>query len=180
MKNIFLIVFILFSIFSTGIAKSEGLVRDSDNGRGGTWGECIPFDHFGVSGVKLSMVEGEITKAIGKPKNTSQGVGEDDGGDYTETTYNYDGFNVYAVRGDVDRIVVSGDSLVLESGIKIGMTVEGVFKIFGRTPKYWNENLKKGRSEISFFPCETPADIYAIFKFKKNKLNEIEFVVDRP
>lgn len=177
MKNIFLIIFILFS---ATIVKGEGLVQDSDNGRGGTWGECIPFTHFGVSGLRLGVLEDEIIKTLGKPKSRSDGTGEDDGGNYTETRYNYDGFNVYAVRGDVDRIVVVGSLVSLESGIKVGMTVEQVFNIFGRTPKYWNENLKNGRNEISFFPCYDPVDIYAIFKFKENKLNEIEFVVDRP
>lgn len=173
MKNIFSIILILFF---AGTVNGEGLVRDSDNGIGGTWGECIPFAHFGVGGIQLSMSEDEIIKTLGNPKGTTQGTGEDDGGYYTETAYSYDGFNVYAVRGDVDRIVVRKSSVVLKSGIKIGMAVGEVFKIFGRVPKSWLEE----QDEVSFFPCETPADIYAIFKFKENKLNEIEFVVDRP
>lgn len=143
--------------------------------------DCLPLGTFGLNGLLLSEPEVGIQSTLGEAESITVGWSEDDGGRHDVITYHYDGFDVDAVRGSVDRIYTASESVITGSGFTPGQTMNEVVEILGRVPRGW------APAESSFYIVKCPVngvwmgEDYLTLEFDSDKiLISIEYAVSRP
>ena len=67
---------------------------------------CLPVQEVLINGL-FPTQPSEILKNLPKPINTTIGYGEDDGGTYKGTTYEYSNYKLEVVRGIIDSITIT-------------------------------------------------------------------------
>ena len=111
----------------------------------------------------------------------STGWSEDDGGRHDVVTYEYEGFEVDAVRGYVDRIYTESEHVSMPSGIHVGHSLDEMIEIFGRRPK----GLQPAPTVFQIVTCpvdgEWVQEDYVTFRFDSDeKLISIDYAANRP
>ena len=136
---------------------------------------------FGLKDLRLSEPEETIREVLGEPDSISVGWGEDDGGRHDVVTYHYEGFQVDAVRGYVDRIYTASNNVSMPSGITPGQSMDQVVELLGRAPRGWTP------VKSSFYIVTCPVDgkwlqeDYVTLEFDSEKvLISIEYATSRP
>jgi len=147
----------------------------------GGYFDCLPIDDFGLKGLRLSEPENSIRRLLGEPLSVETGWSEDDGGRHDVVTYEYEGLEVDAVRGDVDRIFTDSSITSTPSGIHVGQSLTEMVSIFGREPR----GLDAAPTKIQIVTCpvngEWLREDYATFEIDSNEvLISIEYAVNRP
>ena len=147
--------------------------------------QCIATGEFTLAGLKL-YAEMAALEPLGAPKSLSRGTGEDDGGEYVLTTYDYGGLTVDVVRGHIDRIEARSPLWPTPIGLKAGMTRAKAVALLGREPD--PENLHGGVYSFSGCPewrdgelVWDNTDNYFEFAFGENgRLAFLRLIADRP
>ena len=147
--------------------------------------QCVATGEFTLAGLKL-YAEMAALEPLGAPKSLSRGTGEDDGGEYVLTTYDYGGLTVDVVRGHIDRIEARSPLWQTPIGLKAGMTRAEAVALLGREPD--PENLHGGVYGFSGCPewrdgelVWDNTDNYFEFAFGENgRLAFLRLVADRP
>lgn len=104
----------------------------------------------------------------------SYGFGEDDGGTYKGTTFEYTGYKVEIVRGVIDSITLISPGYKWYKDINIGMDRDRVRELLDKS------RVAEGHSQDQYITCESTADVYAILDFTDQKLTRITLITDRP
>jgi hypothetical protein len=143
--------------------------------------DCLSIAGFGLRGVRLWEPEDEAKDKLGAPLRVTEGVGEDDGGRYPETTYHYADMEISIVRGAVDRIYTASPRVSMDSGIRVGLSRAEVIEILGREPRDWQSD----EGGFSIVTCpedgEWVQEDYLDLQFDEaGILESIEFSANRP
>lgn len=162
-------------VFAAELDETRGVLID------GGWFDCLPLETFGLKGLRLSEPEASIVTLLGDPKSKTVGWSEDDGGRHDVVTYEYENFEVDAVRGVVDRIYTDSSDVSMPSGIHVGHNLDEMIEIFGLRPR----GLKPAPTIFQIVTCpvdeEWVQEDYVIFEIDGNeKLTSIEYAVNRP
>ncbi len=143
--------------------------------------DCLPIAGFGLRGVRLWEPEDAAKGKLGEPLRITEGSGEDDGGQYPEITYHYADMEISIVRGAVDRIFTNTPHVVVEPGLRVGLSRAEIIGILGREPRDWQSD----EAGFSIVTCpengEWVQEDYVFMKFDEaGILESIEFLANRP
>lgn len=147
---------------------------------GGHFG-CLPIAGFGLRDVSLWEPEDVAKAKLGAPLRITEGSGEDDGGQYTEITYHYADMEISIVRGAVDRIFTNTPQVVVEPGLRVGLSRVEIIGILGREPR--NGQSDEAEFSIATYPenGEWIREDYVFMKFDEaGILKSIEYLANRP
>jgi hypothetical protein len=134
---------------------------------------CLPVQEIKINTLFPNQPAEKLNK-LPKPTKTSYGFGEDDGGIYKGTTFEYPGYKVEIVRGVIDSITLMSPEYKWYKDIKIGMSRDRVRELLG------SSLVADGHNQDQYITCESTADVYAILEFVDNKLTKITLIADRP
>ena len=137
-------------------------------------GPCLPSSEFSLSGLRLHQSEHAVRLALGRPRRVTFEEGEDDGGFHTVVVLHYGHLKVGIVRGVVDRLYTDSPRASTPSGIKPGMRLGDVRRVWGGEPKAFDGRLLHGPS------CDETKPAYLVLKFKRGMLSSIDISADRP
>jgi len=140
---------------------------------------CIPGNDAWISGVQLGSTPKAVKRLLGKPVRREVGGGEDDGGPYEEIKLSYPRFDVFLVRGAVDRVVTTHQDACTAGGICPGMTRDQVREVLAGVSPVWESS-----TSMSMYLCEEDhfhSDYYLNIDFTtEGRVAELELVLDRP
>ena len=86
---------------------------------------CLPVQETKIISLFPNLPAEKLT-TLPKPTKTSYGFGEDDGGTYKGTTYEYPEYKVEIVRGVIDSITLMASEYKWYKDISIGMNRDKV------------------------------------------------------
>ena len=134
---------------------------------------CLPVQKIKINTLFPNQ-SAEKLNTLPKPTKTSYGFGEDDGGTYKGTTFEYPEYRVEIVRGVIDSITLISPEYKWYKDISIGMNKDKVRGLLGKSL------VAEGNSQDQYITCEATSDVYAILDFADHKLTKITLITDRP
>ncbi len=167
----------IFLVAGVSFAAEQDALALKDGGHF----DCLPIAGFGMRGVRLWEPQDVAKGKLGEPLRITEGSGEDDGGQYTEVTYHYEDMEISIVRGAVDRIFTDTPHVVVEPGLRVGLSRAEIIGILGREPRDWQSD----EAGFSIVTCpengEWVQEDYVFMKFDEaGILKSIEFLANRP
>lgn len=100
--------------------------------------------------------------------------GEDDGGGYIGQKFTFRKYQVVTVRGFIDSIRITSPSLLWAHGIRLSADRASIDRALGFAEVF------RGDNDSQYLVCSDIGDTYAVLKYEKNKLTDIEVVIERP
>ena len=167
----------IFLVTSASFAAGQDAPALKDGGHF----DCLPIADFGLRDVRLWEPEDVAKGKLGEPLRITEGSGEDDGGQYTENTYHYADMEISIVRGAVDRIFTDTPHVIVEPGLRVGLSRAEIIGILGREPRDWQSD----EGGFSIVTCpengEWVQEDYVFMRFDEaGILESIEFLANRP
>lgn len=134
---------------------------------------CIESSLAAVSGLLPGMSRASLNK-LNKSLSMETATGEDDGGYYEAQIYHYSKYDITIVRGIIDSILITSPDLLWAQKIKIGTDRNIVEKHIKPAPVF------NDKTSSQYVICSGVGDVYVILGYHKNKIKNIEIVIDRP
>jgi hypothetical protein len=134
---------------------------------------CLPIQEVLINGL-FPTQPSEKLKKLPKPLKKTYGFGEDDGGTYKGTTFEYSNYKLEVVRGLIDSITITSPEQEWYKGITVGMSRNKIKQLIGSSP------VAEGKNQDQYITCESTADVYAILDYENNQLKTITLIMDRP
>jgi hypothetical protein len=109
---------------------------------------CLPATHFVLGNIAFADTAAVVRKKLGRPREESVHVSEDDGGRYPVLRYRYDGIEVHIGRDRVERIATRSRNVSLAGRVAVGMSEDQVAQLL----RYVSPGIEDAKIVLS--PCQ--------------------------
>lgn len=134
---------------------------------------CLDPSVASISGMLPGMSKDSLAKH-GNLITIDTVTGVDDGGYYEEWIYRYPDYDISIVRDSIDSIRIKSLDILWANKLRIGADRGAVEK------NLMVAAVVNDKTSSQYVVCSDQGDIYAILRYRDNKIENIEILMDRP